>query len=112
MIAYKLFRQRKDGSIGPLFINRRQRITMDEWMQAEAHRTKGYAFRPGWHACLQPVAPHLSKRDRVWAKCEIEDYEFYKRPESQGGIWVLAQRLMVVGLFQTPESQAPIALPS
>ena len=30
MIAYKLFRKRKDGTYGPLFINRKQRIHTGE----------------------------------------------------------------------------------
>ena len=100
MIAYKLFRQRKNGSLGPLFINRRQVISLNEWMPAEAHRTKGYAFRPGWHCCLRPEAPHLSERDRVWAEVEIKDYSFYERPANQGGKWVLAQQMQVLRVLK------------
>lgn len=97
MKAYKLFRQRKDGSLGPLFINARLRIVEGEWMPAEAHRTKGFAYRPGWHCCLQPVAPHLSEKGRVWCEIEIDDYRTYARPESQGGTWVLANKMRVMG---------------
>lgn len=46
MIGYKLFRQRKDGTLGPLFINRRQRLEVGKTYEAEEHRTKGFAFRP------------------------------------------------------------------
>lgn len=93
MIAYKLVRRRKDGTLGPLFINARLRIPMGEWLDAEAHPRKGFAFRPGWHCCFTPHAPHLSENDRVWVKCEIEDHTTYDRPESQGGAWVLANRI-------------------
>ena len=64
--AFKLFKLRKDGSIGPLFINKKQRIPLNKWLTAESHLTKGYAFRPGWHVLLSPNAPHLSKKNRVW----------------------------------------------
>jgi hypothetical protein len=96
MKAYKLLKVRKDGSIGPLFINRRQRIPIGEWLQAEAHRTKGYAYRPGWHVTAKPVAPHLSEKGRRWYEVEIEDYEEIKRPESQGGLWMLAKKMKVI----------------
>jgi hypothetical protein len=95
-IAYKLFRIRKNGSIGPLFINARQRIIMGEWLPAEDHPTKGYAHRPGWHATLKPVAPHLSEKGRVWFEIEIGEYRQFDRPQSQGGTWVLADRMRVV----------------
>lgn len=97
MKAYKLFRVRKDGSIGPLFINARLRIPMGEWLQAEEHPTKGFAYRPGWHCTFKPVAPHLSEKGRKWFEIEVEDYTTYARPESQGGSWVLAERMKVVG---------------
>lgn len=61
--AYKLFRRRGDGSLGPLFINKRQRIPLGEWLQAEDHPTKGYAHRPGWHCGVAPSAPHLLSDD-------------------------------------------------
>ena len=96
MIAYKLLRVRRDLSLGPLFINRKQVIPIGEWLIAEAHRTKGYAFRPGWHAAPKPCAPHLSTKGRVWCRVEIEDYEELKRPESQGGTWWLAKRMRVL----------------
>jgi len=100
MKAYKLFRQRKDGSLGPLFINARQRIEIGAWLPAEAHRTKGFAYRPGWHCCLRPEAPHLSEKGRVWCLIEVEDYRTYNRPESQGGTWVLANHMKVLEVLQ------------
>lgn len=104
VIGYKLFRRRKDGTLGPLFINKRQVVPVGEWLAAEAHPTKGFAFRPGWHATLAPVAPHLKQgegagKDRVWARVEMDGTTIYNRPESQGGTWVLAQRLRVLEII-------------
>ena len=96
MIAYKLIRKLKDGSLSPLFINKTQRIPIGEWLIAENHPTKGFAVRQGWHCTLEPIAPHLSTKDRVWVMVEIEDFEYYNRPESQGGTWVLAQKMKVI----------------
>ena len=100
MIAYKLFRQRKDGTLGPLFINARQRVPMGEWLEAEDHPTRGFAQRKGWHCTLTPNAPHLKLQPkgstRVGARGEGEDFEEYNRPESQGGTWVLAQRMKII----------------
>ena len=96
MIAYKLLRLRKNGTLGPLFINRRQIIPVGEWLKEEAHKTKGYAFRPGWHCCAKKEAPHLSEKDRVWAKVEVKDYTTFERPKSQGGLWVLANNIKVL----------------
>jgi hypothetical protein len=96
MIAYKLIRKLKDGSLSPLFINKKSRIPIGIWLDAEEHQTKGFALRKGWHCTLEPIAPHLSKNNRVWVKVEIEDTELYNRPKSQGGVWVLAQRMKVI----------------
>jgi len=96
MIAYKLFRQMKDGSIAPLFINKKLRIPINKWMPAEEHRTPGFAFRPGWHVTKEPKAPHLSEKGRVWKKVEIEDYTEINRPVSQGGTWYLANKMRVI----------------
>ncbi len=86
----------KDGSYAPLFINKRMRYEIGEWHEAEEHETKGYAFRPGFHCTLRQEAPHLKKEGRTWLQVEIEDYEFFDRPESQGGRWALAQKLKPV----------------
>ena len=74
MIGYKLFSLKKDGSIGPLFINKRQRVKIGEWVDAECHPTKGFAVRSGWHVCSEKNAPHLSKKGRVWCRVKIVDY--------------------------------------
>ena len=96
MIAYKLIGKMKDGKLSPLFINKKSRIPLGEWLDAEAHPTKGFAFRKGWHCTLEPVAPHLSDKGRVWVEVEVENVELYDRPESQGGTWVLAQRMKII----------------
>lgn len=98
-VGYKLFRLHKDGSIGPLFINKRQRLEIGEAYEAEDHPIKGYAHRPGWHICGDPIAPHPSKKNRIWAKVEFEDYEELKRPASQGSKWYLARMMRVVELL-------------
>lgn len=104
LIAYKLFKVRKDGSIGPLFINRTLRIPINKWMPAEDHPTKGYAHRPGWHCTLKPEAPHLSEKDRKWFKVEIKNFEYFKRPENQGGQWALAQKMRVLEAVTTEKN--------
>jgi hypothetical protein len=94
--AFKLMRVRRDGSLGPLFINRSQRIPLGWPIEAEAHRTKGFTFRPGWHCCSRPYAPHLSERGRRWYAIEIENWEEHVRPKAQGGLWFTAQVMRVV----------------
>jgi hypothetical protein len=99
MIGYKLFRLRKDGTLGPLFINRKQRLEPGICYKAEAHRTKGYAFRPGWHICSEMNAPHLSKKDRVWAQVRFHGFEKHQRPESQGGLWYTAELMTILEIY-------------
>lgn len=94
--AWKLVTQRKDGTLGPLFINKRLVMVPGVWMDAEAHPTKGFAFRPGWHATPHMRAPHLSGRGRVWVRVELDGVSHIKRPESQGGYWYLAKRMRVL----------------
>ena len=93
--AWKLLKQRKDGSLGSLFINAKAKLPIGEFMEAKAYYKKGYAFRPGWHALEHPIAPHLSKIGRVWAQVTIRDYIVIKRPESQGGKWFLANWMRI-----------------
>ena len=100
MIGYKLLHVRKNGTIGPLFINRPQVISIGEWLIAEAHKTKGYSFRPGWHICHCPSAPHLKDdckgQKRAWYKVEFADYEVLRRPEAQGGVWYIAKKIKIL----------------
>lgn len=97
MIAYKLVRKLKSGKLTPLFINKTQSIEFDKWYKSECHPTKGFAVRQGWHCTSKPEAPHLSEKGRVWIKVEIEDYTEFKRPESQGGLWFLADKIRFIG---------------
>lgn len=99
MRAYKLFRLRKNGTLGPLFIGRKQVIEPGVWLQAELLPTPGFAVRFGWHACAEPIAPHLSKKGRVWCEVEIEGVTEYRRPEAQGGLWYTADRLKVTRII-------------
>lgn len=96
MIAWKLFSQKKDGSIGPLFINKRMRLKVGEWYDAEDHPTRGFAHRPGFHILSEKSAPHLGKKGRVWKQVEFSDYETFIRPANQGGMWYLAKRMRVI----------------
>jgi hypothetical protein len=105
--AYKLLRRRKDGTLGPLFINRRQVVPVGVWLEAEDHPTKGFAHRPGWHCTLERSAPHLKMRlkngeQRVWCKVLVKDIKLYDRPESQGGSWVLADHMIIVEVCNDP----------
>ena len=100
MIGYKLFRKRKDGSYGSLFINRKLKLYIGETYEMEDHPTKGYAHRPGWHICREPNAPHLSENGRVWCRVEFEPFAEIIRPESQGGIWYLGKTLKILEEFK------------
>lgn len=95
MKVYKLFNLRKNGTLGPLFINRRQVIPLNKWLQAENHPTKGFKERQGWHTVQKQEAEHLSEIGRVWCECEVQDYYEYPRPRNQGGSWIIAQKIKV-----------------
>lgn len=96
MKAYKLLKVRKNGTIGPLFINQKLVIPINVWLNAESHPTKGYTYRPFWHCTSQPVAPHLSEKGRCWYEVEIEDYTEMIRPPCQGGVWYLANKMKIL----------------
>ena len=104
VVGYKIFHVRKDGTIGPLFINRKQVVPQGEWLPAEdPGPQRGYQHRPGWHAAPKPEAPHLMTKsgklatDRRWYKVHLRDAEKIKRPKAQGGHWYLAKQMKVVG---------------
>ena len=101
MKAYKLLRKKKDGKLYPLFINKKKETPIGEWLDAECIPTKGFAVRKGYHCCFLPIAPHLklelsSGEKRVWVECDVEDYTTYDRPESQGGQWLLVNRMKII----------------
>jgi hypothetical protein len=93
--AWKLLRRRADGTLGPLFINRKLVIVPGKWLRAEDHPTKGYAHRPGWHAAPSAHAPHLSVKGRVWCKVWLQNWKQLVRPAVQGGAWYLAEEMLV-----------------
>lgn len=99
MRAYKLFRKLKSGEITPLFINKKFRLPINVWLEAEEHPTKGYKFRPYWHCTSQPYAPHLTNKGREWYIVEMEDFTEFKRPEHQGGLWYLAKKIKIIGPY-------------
>jgi len=104
-LAFKLFKQRKDGSLGPLFINASQRIPIGEWLEAEDHPTKGFANRPGWHCTKEKRAPHLAKepasgQKRVWCEVGIKgEVTPFERPWNQGGTWFIATHMKVIKII-------------
>ena len=82
--GYKLFEQREDGKLFPLFIGKTKETPINDWVMAEiVMEHKGFAHRPGWHIGAHlPSAPWLMGADgtyksqrgkrfkRVW--CEVE----------------------------------------
>ena len=101
MIAYKLVRLKKDGSLGSLFIQRKDNLPLNTWLEAEEIPTKGFSTRKGWHCTFEMNAPHLkielsNGEKRAWVKVEVEDWFKYNRPESQGGAWILANRMRII----------------
>lgn len=82
--GFKLFEQREDSKLFPLFIGKTKETPMNEWVMAEIIMDhKGFSHRPGWHLGTKlPSAPWLMSADgtyksqrgkkfkRVW--CEVE----------------------------------------
>lgn len=99
MIAYKLVRI-KNNKLYSLFINKNKELPLNEWLKAECYPTKGFANRAGWHCCIKPIAPHLKTKlangeIRIWVECEVKDFTHYQRPESQGGLWIIADYIKI-----------------
>lgn len=102
MTAYKLFRLRKDGTLGSLFVNRRAVLPPGAWLDAsDAHPHPGLAHRPGWHCCGEMRAPHIklllkNGERRVWAQVTMGGrVKTQLRPQSQGGLWFLADWIKI-----------------
>lgn len=82
--GYKLFEQRDDGKLFPLFIGKTKEVPMNKWDMAEIiEYHPNFAHRPGYHLSTKcPSAPWLMGADgtyksqrgkrfkRVW--CEVE----------------------------------------
>lgn len=100
MKAYKLFRILKDGSISSLFINKKERYNIGEWMDFKDIPTIGFKHRPGWHSLENPIAPHLSKQQRAWFEVEIDSVTIEQRPINQGGKWFLSKRLKILKKYE------------
>ena len=105
MKAYKLLRLRKNGTLSSLFIDKTKILPLNKWLKAEAHPTKGYAFRPGYHCLRKPEAPHLTMEGRVWCEVEIEDFLTIKRPPSQGDIWFLCEWMKITKIITEPSTR-------
>ena len=45
--GYKLFEQRDDGKLFPLFIGKTKETPIGEWIYAEIIPTKSFSVRPG-----------------------------------------------------------------
>jgi len=133
--AYKLFRtlKTKPGEIYPLFIGKNIPTPMGQWIDAESIPTKEFAFRPGWHSGVRPIAPHLMRKDgtmppdRVWAEVEVPadvdwqpivdkmpskdlrgqvpkgGYYRFKTPKLQGGSWIISGAIKVNKLLTQEE---------
>lgn len=99
-IAYKLVRLHKNGSISSLFINKKVRLSLNKWLKSKSFPTKGFAIRPGWHCTVKPIAPHLSKKNRVWVQVEIKDFKTINRPANQGGKWYLSKYMKIERLLK------------
>lgn len=123
----------RPGELFPLFIGKHKPTPIGEWVNAEFIPTKGFAPRPGWHVGTKPQANHLMCNDgtmpknRVWCEVEIPailDYTelaqqsptgdlrgevpvmgFYrfKRPEIQGGEWIIAGAIRVLRVLSQAE---------
>ena len=102
MTAYKLFRLRKDGTLGPLFVGRGLVVRVGDVHTARDDLPHpGLAHRPGFHCCSKKRAPHIKMRlgngeRRVWCKVDIGDWREHMRPESQGGLWYTAKSVRVL----------------
>jgi len=122
--AYKLFKKR-GNALYPLFIGKNTPTPIGEWIPASHIPTKGFAERPGWHAGVLPMAPHLRTKankiapDRVWAEVEIpadinwqdqadksrtrdirdqvpaNGYYRFKTNKMQGGAWIIGGALKI-----------------
>ena len=66
MIAYKVLRRRKSGTLGSLYINKGAVLPVGEWLDAELHVTKGYQPQIGWTAYCNAVPPISMKGRELW----------------------------------------------
>jgi hypothetical protein len=98
-LAFKLVRQRKNGTFGPLFIDKKLIFSFNVWLRAKSKFTKGFKLRPGWHVVANPHAPHLSKKGRVWLLVEIRQFQSHRRSSYQGDLWYIAQEMRILRVW-------------
>ena len=127
MKAYKLLRQRKNGTLGPLFIEASRVLELGTFQQAYCTPKSGFAVRPGFHSTPKPDAPHLSMKGRVWVECTVPGTEFkrsehpelftgrngmevvpdgwylWPRPAAQGGTWIISGQLRLDRIMTNDE---------
>lgn len=92
LFLYKQFNF-KDGILHPLFVDREQEVPVGVWLTAQVARRNAMgkvlsklgplAFRPGWHLCEVPYAPHIGIKEdgkikymhdnTVWCLVEVYD---------------------------------------
>ena len=97
MIAYKIFKVRKDGSLGSLYCDTKAKYYLDKWYRSSPYYHPKLKFRPGFHATLKPYAPHIKiKKNRAWYKIDVEDYTFFDRPACQGGKWLVCKKMKIL----------------
>lgn len=99
MIAYKLVRQLKNGDLSPLFIHKKRRLSVGRWLQCGKHKTKGFLYRPFWHCVKEPIAPHLTTKNRVWCMVEIKDYHTFIWKHHQNEEWLLAKYMKIIKIL-------------
>lgn len=39
-------------------------------------------------------------KGRAWFKVEMEDFEKFNRPKSQGGLWYLAKKIKIINKIE------------
>lgn len=104
--AFKLMRKRKDGSLGPLFVERNRVFVPGTVLFAHtiARLPQGLRYRPGFHCCSKPEAPHLKLRlksgeERVWCEVLLADYVEHPRPTCFGGMWLIGQVMEIIRIL-------------
>lgn len=91
IVVYKMFRKKKSGKLGPLFVSRDEDIPMGVWLTAKVGQKADdthvksslgkLSLRPGFHSCLVPFTNWIGKRgedgrlyqrqDTVWCRCRV-----------------------------------------
>ena len=101
--AFKLVRKRKDGSLGPLFVERNRVFDPGIVLFANPFSKipQGLSYRPGFHCCTKPEAPHIKLRlksgeERVWCEVLLADYVKHLRPACFGGMWLVGQVMEII----------------